>query len=57
LIDEVKATRKSVAVAAGKRKPLDSAAVERIVQSVVERLTEAPSAAKRSQGRRPSVAG
>jgi hypothetical protein len=57
LIDEIKATRRSVAVSSGKRKSLDSDAVERIVHSVVERLTDGLPAAKKSQGRRPSVAG
>jgi hypothetical protein len=57
LLDEVKATRRSVAVSSGKRKSLEADTVERIVRSVVERLTEGPPAAKKSRGRRPSVAG
>jgi uncharacterized protein YoxC len=58
LIDEVKATRKSVAVSSGKGRRLDADAVDRIVRSVVERLTETtPPAAKRGQGRRSSAAG
>jgi hypothetical protein len=57
LIKEVKATRQSVAVSSGKKKPLDDAAVERIVRSVVERLTEKPAAPKRSRSRQSSVTG
>jgi len=56
LLDEVKATRRSVAVSSGKRS-LEADTVERIVRSVVERLTEGPPAAKKGRGRRPSVAG
>jgi archaellum component FlaC len=57
LLDEVKATRRSVAVSSGKRKSVDADTVERIVRSVVERLAEGPPAPKKSRGRRPSVAG
>jgi DNA repair exonuclease SbcCD ATPase subunit len=57
LIDEVKATRRSVAVSSGKKKVLDADVVERIVRSVVERLTEKPQAPKTSRAPRPSVAG
>jgi uncharacterized protein YoxC len=57
LIKEVKATRRSVSVSSGKKKALDDAAVERIVRSVVERLTEKPAAPKKSRSRQSSVAG
>jgi len=57
LIDEVKATRRSVAVSSNKKKALDDDAVERIVRSVVERLTANAPGPKTSRGRRSSVAG
>ena len=59
LIDEVKATRRSVAVSRTKKKALDDDAVERIVRSVVERLTgkEKAPAPKTSRSRRSSGAG
>jgi chromosome segregation ATPase len=57
LIGEVKATRRSVAVSSTKKKTLDNDAVERIVRSVVERLTETRPAPKTNRSRRSSVAG
>jgi uncharacterized protein YoxC len=57
LIGEVKATRRSVAMSSTKKKTLDNDAVERIVRSVVERLTETRPAPKTNRSRRSSVAG
>ncbi len=57
LVDEVKAARRSVAVSSGKRKSLDTEVVDRIVRSVLERLSEKPPAPKGNRGRRSSAAG
>ena len=57
LVDEVKAARRSVAVSSGKRKSVDTEVVDRIVRSVLERLSEQPPAPKGTRARRSSAAG